>query len=307
MGRVLELVEEGTRITVGDRTYVIGRRIADITTNSAVYSATLENGGGKLVFKYIRPTVSRELVQGEIQANETLSGAPFMVLGYDFVEINGSVGYFMDYFNGGDLLDFITQTTLSETLVREMAVRVLRAIRYMHGLGWAHRDIKLENIFLSGSGDCPDTFLGDLGMAAEGEVFYSPLGSLPYCAPELLIPVPGVGFRYGAAVDMWAFGVTVFAMLTCQMPFPDPRDCRAEFVSAVANERWSSDAMIDAGCSQDAIDLITGLLKANPDERLTADQALDHPFFSGCGGAGRLKDDLTDLDEAMGAGDEFDF
>lgn len=307
MGRVMELVAEGTRITVDRRTYVIGRRIADITTNSAVYAATLENSGAKLVFKYVRPTVNKELVEGEIRANEALAGAPFMVLGFDFVEINNSVGYFMEYFNGGDLLDFIMETVVPETLVREMAVRVLRAIRYMHGLGWVHRDIKLENIFLSGSGDCPDTFLGDLGMAAQGDVFSNPLGSLPYCAPEILIPAQGAGIRYGAPVDMWAFGVTVFAMLTCQMPFPDPKSCYTEFVSAVANERWSSDAMIDAGCSDDARDLIMRLLKANPDERLTAEEALDHPFFSGCGGAGRLKDDLTDLDEAIGAGDEFDF
>lgn len=314
-GGVVESIEEGTIIPVNGRKYVIGRRIADITNNSEIYAASLENHGAKLVFKYIRSSVNRELIIGEREANESLVGAPFMVLGFDFVEIKDSVGYFMDYFNGGDLLEHILNTDIAEHAVREMAFRVLRALHHMHGVGWVHRDVKLENIFLSSGGDtdCPDTFLADLGLAGFvgerpiNEAFTAPVGSLPYCAPELLGQLVGRPCVYGAPVDMWAFGVTLFAMLVRQMPFPDANSARAEFVQAVVNERWNSDLLIEEGCSEDVIDLITNLLKANPDERLTADQALQHPFFASCGGIWKLKEDYSQFDEAMEVAADFDF
>ena len=272
-------------MTLGD--YVIEQLCAPPTKNSFVYTAHSTRNSGKYVFKYIRPDTvgsQSELIQGEMRANATLAVCEYLVIGFDYVKLDvgqpsETVGYFMDYYTRGDLLEFIIDNSLPEYAVAEMAFRVLRALRNMHAIGWAHRDVKLENIFLTGDGDIPDAYLGDLGYARErdvesGEMFDHAVGSLPNCAPELL-----EGRPYDEKVDMWAFGVTLFAMLTQQMPFTNPDEDRYAFQEQVLAGDWDREPFDARGCSETARDLIEHLLTVNPHERFSSEDALGHPFF----------------------------
>ena len=302
-GQVINPVPEGTKING----YRIGEMISN-NRNSFLYSATRTDGGGKLVFKYIRPeSVPTALREQEIKAHEEFFNSPYIAHGFDFVRCGETCGYFMEYFSGGDLFEFVNSHApgIPESTVSEMSLRVLHALDDMHRRGWVHRDVKLENVLLAGCNDCPDTFLCDLGLAAPlsyGESFKEPVGTPTYAAPELLL-----NQEYGAPVDMWAFGVMVYAMLTHAMPFVNCKHRLEQFRSDVCSGNWARNVMREVGCSKAAIDLVEQLLKVNPAERLTAEKAQEHRFFSCCGGILELKGHLTEMSEAMKVGIEYDF
>jgi serine/threonine protein kinase len=243
-----------TRIAPGTTIgrFTIHERIIK-TGNSCIYDASLggESLGpddeGKLVFKFLNPAVSQEFRTGEIHAIHELSGCPHAVLGYDPVEVFGSVGFFMKKCHLGDLFDLISRSQLTDEIVAEMSFRMLQSLCYLHNLGYAHRDVKPENILLHGNGPVPDTYLADFGYAgrppASGK-WRTACGSAAYQAPELM-----AGHAYDHAVDMWAFGVTLFAMRVGVLPFPDPDEDFDNFVYRVQCGDWDEDVLFDAGGS----------------------------------------------------------
>lgn len=99
---------------------------------------------------------------------------------------------------------------------RNFARQLLLALRHIHSKGVVHCDIKLENSLL----DATDTLkVIDFGLSRfvpPGGVPGGLCGTRRYCAPELL-----GGQNYGTAVDIWAFGVCVYVMITGQFPFKD--------------------------------------------------------------------------------------
>jgi serine/threonine protein kinase len=286
--------------------YVIGEHILS-TKNSSLYDASLIDGSSdpsgvtKFVFKYIHPTVSPILVEGECASNQALFHCPNLIVGFDFVQIEGSVGYFMRKCLGGDLLEFIISTDLDEPAVAQMSYRIFEAVAFMHSMGWAHRDIKPDNILLDGSDAVPDTFLTDLGFAAQGPRFTAPLGSLQYEAPELLAGQP-----YDTSVDIWACGVVLFTMLTRRWPFPDATKDPDDFYYRVQIGEWDADELESAGVSDMAGDLINRCLMVDPAQRLSATSVLQHPFFDGCR-VTDVKATVETLDRVLDGQDGLDF
>jgi serine/threonine protein kinase len=178
---------------------------------------------------------------------------------------------------------------LSEEAIARIAHRVLHALNYLHMTGFVHRNVKPENILLTGNDAIPDAYLGGFGFAAErnvskGEMLLDPVGSLPYLAPELLHNQP-----YTQAVDMWAFGVVLFIMFTRSMPFPDPEQDRDEWMCRVAAGEWNEDLLAESGAPPAACELIARCLRVNPSERPASAEALESEFFA-----------------ILGAGEEFD-
>jgi serine/threonine protein kinase len=237
-----------------------------------------------------------------------MCACPNAVVGFDFCEVADSVGYFMDKFTGGDLLDYIINHQLNESMIVPMAHRVLEALAYMHESGFAHRDVKPDNIFLTGDGDIPETYLGDFGLsmwrnAAAGEFFTEHVGSKPYGAPELF----SAQF-YDESIDIWAFGVTLYVMFARQMPFPDAVNEPDDFMYMVQTGDFNIDDLITLGASELLADLISGCLRVNPAERLTARQALDHPFFAQEGGMEEAtKQEIGYFDVAIDKTEQFDW
>ena len=98
-------------------------------------------------------------------------------------------------------------------------MQILRSLDYLHRLKIVHRDMKLGNLFLS---DKMQLKVGDLGLAAkidhEGDKRRTVCGTPNYIAPEVLDSTIGHSF----AVDIWAFGVIMFAMLFGSPPYETP-------------------------------------------------------------------------------------
>jgi len=128
--------------------------------------------------------------------------------------------------DGGDMLDYVlTCGGLSEARAAPMFAQMASALAHLHGARMAHRDVKLENFFLTAKGDVQ---LGDLGMAAiappdappGGRLLCSDwAGSEMYMAPEVWQAPPPTCRAYDAyAADVWSLGVCLFTMLTNTMP-----------------------------------------------------------------------------------------
>lgn len=132
----------------------------------------------------------------------------------------------MELCQGGELFNLvIDQGRLDTQAAQKYFCQIASAVHYAHGLGIAHRDIKLENILLDHS--LQNAKLADFGLSVElqldssnaSEVCKDPCGSVRYAAPELFQPAARNGGYDPLKADVWSLGVCLFAMLTGEMPF----------------------------------------------------------------------------------------
>lgn len=180
---------------------------------------------------------------------------------------------------GGELFDRIIRSGhLEESQASDITQSLMSAISYLHANNIVHNDLKAENIiFRSRNSYNMNILVADFGLARilhPEEKLVGVRGTLSYIAPEVLN-----GSGYDFAVDIWSIGVIVYFMLCGYMPF----DCETddETKSAVL----ASDYMYEPPeywlhVSPEAKDFIDCCLKADPNERLTADSASSHSFLN---------------------------
>eukprot|EP00616_Rhizochromulina_sp_CCMP1243_P018187 CAMPEP_0118968448 /NCGR_PEP_ID=MMETSP1173-20130426/5669_1 /TAXON_ID=1034831 /ORGANISM="Rhizochromulina marina cf, Strain CCMP1243" /LENGTH=571 /DNA_ID=CAMNT_0006917563 /DNA_START=117 /DNA_END=1832 /DNA_ORIENTATION=+ len=188
--------------------------------------------------------------------------------------------FIMELVEGGDLFDRIVdkhKMGYPETLAREAMLGVMEAVEFLHRQGIVHRDLKPENILLVSRHSDTDIKLTDFGLAKRGETCRTFCGTPQYFAPEVLErqnTVRGEG-RYGMEADMWSVGVILYVILSGSPPFGskdlDEQVATATF-APLEGRRW-------ADVSDAAKDLVRKLLVVAPEKRLTAQQALAHPWL----------------------------
>jgi serine/threonine protein kinase len=167
-----------------------------------------------------------------------------------------------------------SQTTIMESSVRQIAAVLLNALDFLSSRNVVHRDLKLQNILFRVNGDFRTLKLVDFGLAKvlEGrEKANDFCGSLGYIAPEIYSSIP---YRY--EVDMFAFGVILFRLLSAQRPFSsaNPEKLRSDTI----NLRYKIEGKNWEGISSDALKLVRQLL-IGPEQRYTASQAANHRWF----------------------------
>ena len=206
---------------------------------------------------------------------------------------------------------------LGEPMVRVLAHRLLLATSHVHKCGFVHRDVKPMNILVSQFDGDPSLLkvkLADFGAARElprtapGTARHEPLtpyvSTRWYRAPEVLLHASG----YAAAVDMWAIGVIIAEAYRLQPLFPgnttiDQLDRIAAVLGSAGAQAWPYGcelvrrheqihsqrfprcdpipiAQIVPHATADGLDLVVSLLRWDPARRLTAQQALRHPFVT---------------------------
>jgi serine/threonine protein kinase len=122
-----------------------------------------------------------------------------------------------------------------------------------------------------------EVIIADFGLskfAAPQEVMKLPCGTLAYVAPEVL-QLEG----YGKEVDIWSIGVIMYVLLRGRLPFDGKKKSQVVAKTLAGKLHFEGDPVWDS-VSQEGKDLIQGLLKVNPVERLTIEQALQHNWFS---------------------------
>ncbi|OEH73988.1 putative ULK kinase [Cyclospora cayetanensis] len=177
--------------------------------------------------------------------------------------------------DGGELFhQIVSRRQFTEEDASFLCRQMASALAYLHAQGVVHRDVKAENFLFKGKGIDSTIKLIDFGMSArlpECGYLTDLCGSPHYISPEL------ISKRYDQGADMWAFGVMIYLMLFGRYPFEGSK------ASAIAREvqnkqlNWSK-----AACpflTEAAIDFLSRLLDRNEKTRLTAAQALAHPWI----------------------------
>ncbi|PGH14468.1 CAMK protein kinase [Polytolypa hystricis UAMH7299] len=215
---------------------------------------------------------------------------------------------------GGTLFDLVRRNRqgLGMSNARQYAYQLASAIRYLHeDARVVHRDIKLENCLLDrpvseDEENTPRLILCDFGMSewvttdngssspdpydnaadrppprniGPADTSTSVAGSLEYASPELLLSSNGV---INPVVDMWAFGVIIYALLVGTRPFQHPFQPRVR--TNILAGAWDKDAVLksaggDEREKQDALELIRGCLEMDPVKRWTISEALGARWF----------------------------
>lgn len=207
---------------------------------------------------------------------------------YEFFKSMGNDVYLVTELLGQELDEWKSQCDkFTERMAIDICRTILQSIVFCSSRGVIHRDIKLQNVLFRVNGDFRTLKLVDFGLArviTDDEAVRDFCGSIGYIAPEIYAEK-----SYRFEVDMFAFGVLLFRMLSGVRPFPsnDDRILKRDTMEL----RYSVQGTDWVGVSSAAKNLVRKLL-INRQERYTAEQALSHPWFSEVG-ASVLRPDLS--------------
>ncbi|KAG0221490.1 hypothetical protein BGX31_009797 [Mortierella sp. GBA43] len=176
----------------------------------------------------------------------------------------------------GELFDqIIDKQKFTENEARHIFRQVFQGVKYLHDRGIVHRDLKPENILVMDK-ETMTVKISDFGLAkmiGEQVLMNTICGTPSYVAPEVIRDG-----KYGKSVDMWSLGVVLYICLCGFPPFSDdlaPPKLRVQVLQSMytfPSPYWDE-------VSDEAVDLIQGLLAQNTDDRLSVDEALDHVWM----------------------------
>eukprot|EP00602_Paraphysomonas_sp_CaronLab_P011065 CAMPEP_0185021258 /NCGR_PEP_ID=MMETSP1103-20130426/3939_1 /TAXON_ID=36769 /ORGANISM="Paraphysomonas bandaiensis, Strain Caron Lab Isolate" /LENGTH=294 /DNA_ID=CAMNT_0027552679 /DNA_START=412 /DNA_END=1296 /DNA_ORIENTATION=- len=159
-----------------------------------------------------RVEASTKALENEINNLRRLSH-PAIIKFYQCIDYNGNASMVTEYCAGGTLNDLIKRAKghVKEDIVISACAHMLQALSYLHANHILHRDIKPDNIFVfSRKGDSPIYKLGDFGICKKISNTYgvaSPMGFRLFLAPEFYLTN-----TTSIKSDIWAFGLTLYAM-----------------------------------------------------------------------------------------------
>jgi len=225
-------------------------------------------------------TLVRELaVQSTLTAK--CGRVPTFVQLRGFFETSDYVVIELELLEGMDLFEYVkSKGVLSEQEAGLIIQDVLTSLDCMNRNGLAHRDVKPANILMSNSSE-EGTFvkLGDFGMSTfvgvDGLV-RGRCGTPGYVAPEIL--TAGTRAGYCNQVDVFSAGVTLYVMLSGYEPFYG--ETEKELVEANKSAEIAYPKSDWAKISPEALDLVKQMLKKDPSDRISAKEALQHPWLS---------------------------
>lgn len=180
----------------------------------------------------------------------------------------------MELMEGGELYEEIVRRKLfSEDDATKIVRQLVGALSFIHERGIVHRDLKLENLLLKKKGEL-DIKLADFGLAKlySGQALQTACGTPFYVAPDVL-----TGAGYGPEVDMWSVGVLTYVLLSGRLPFAADNDSELFKLIIAGKLVWKSPQFDKISVA--AKDFISKLINTDPDSRMSAKKALEHPWL----------------------------
>ncbi|KXJ26352.1 calcium/calmodulin-dependent protein kinase type II delta chain [Exaiptasia diaphana] len=247
---------------------------------SVVYQCTNKNTGEQYAVKILDVRNMSEKERLKIERETRICRRlthPNIVRLHSFIRADTSYYLIFDLVTGGELFeDIVAREYYSETDASHCIQQVLQSVQHCHENHVVHRDLKPENLLLSSKERGAIVKLADFGLAieiADGLPSWFGLAGTPgYLSPEVLKKEP-----YGQAVDVWACGVILYILLVGYPPFWD--DDKEKLYLQIKQGSYDYPSPEWDSVTKEAKDLINKMLVTDPRRRITAAEALKHPWI----------------------------
>ncbi|KAH7470674.1 hypothetical protein KRP22_001328 [Phytophthora ramorum] len=272
--------------------YVIQRRLAPALFGDVLLCQHKPSGDLVAVKRVLQSAASAQLTLAsnkKVRENVALERALYHQLNRvgghrhllklrDEIEFDGYLYLVSSFCARGELYELVSAAPdgkLPLPVVTRYMRQIASGVQFLHASGFAHRDLSLENVLVTADDQCQ---VCDFGLAAStAQRNRETVGKLFYMAPEVL-----AGVQYDAAkADVWSLGVMLFIMLIGAPPVETASASDARF-RLIANkgvrkliDRWGLTDELPAA----AIDLLAAMLEVDPDQRLSMDDVVAHPFL----------------------------
>ncbi|KAM9609571.1 calcium/calmodulin-dependent protein kinase type II subunit beta isoform 15-T16 [Morphnus guianensis] len=252
-----------------------GRGWGEVTPCGAC-GAGVSRGGGVGWVSWLTPvSPDHQKLEREARICRLLKHSNIVRL-HDSISEEGFHYLVFDLVTGGELFeDIVAREYYSEADASHCIQQILEAVLHCHQMGVVHRDLKPENLLLASKCKGAAVKLADFGLAIEvqgdQQAWFGFAGTPGYLSPEVLRKE-----AYGKPVDIWACGVILYILLVGYPPFWDEDQHKLyQQIKAGAYDfpspEWDT-------VTPEAKNLINQMLTINPAKRITAHEALKHPW-----------------------------
>ncbi|KAG0638458.1 kinase-like domain-containing protein [Tuber brumale] len=213
---------------------------------------------------------SKEVRTAREAAIVTLLDHPYICGMRDVIKTNNHWYMLCEYVNGGQMLDYIiSHGRLKEKQARKFGRQIASALDYCHRNSIVHRDLKIENILISKTGDIKIIDFGLSNLFSPRSHLKTFCGSLYFAAPELLQAKQYIG----PEVDVWSFGIVLYVLVCGKVPFDDQSmpALHAKIKRGVVDyPQW---------LTSDCRNLLARMLVTDPRNRASLQEILNHPWL----------------------------
>ncbi len=186
----------------------------------------------------------------------------------------------MEYINGGNLFSFVKKRRkLSEKTSKFLFKQIILGIKYIHSMNIVHRDIKLENILIDIKNNIK---ICDFGISKiltiKNQKLYDQCGTPMYMAPEIFLSNKEKGYD-PYPIDLWSAGIALYIMLSGTLPFSAKGEVNEKEKYYLRNAIINAEFKPVENISDEALDLLNGLLRKDPKKRFKVNDVLNHPWM----------------------------
>ncbi|KAJ6013466.1 hypothetical protein N7540_008057 [Penicillium herquei] len=214
---------------------------------------------------------SKEIRTAREAAIVSLTSHPYICGMRDVVRTTYHWYMLFEYVNGGQMLDYIiSHGKLKEKQARKFARQIASALDYCHRNSIVHRDLKIENILISKTGDIKIIDFGLSNLFSPRSLLKTFCGSLYFAAPELL-----QARQYtGPEVDVWSFGIVLYVLVCGKVPFDDQSmpQLHAKIKKGVVE--------YPPGLTTECRHIISRMLVTDPKQRASLAEIMNHPWMN---------------------------
>jgi len=235
--------------------------------------------------EYAIKSIYKEKIENKLDSIESIINEiftlrklshPQIIKLFEVYETDKSIHLVFEYLCGGELFEQIDERGIfSETEAQSLIRSMLQTLSYVHSKFIIHRDLKPGNIILQNHDDLLSYKLADFGLATfclQGEKKMNRCGSAGFVAPESLNKE-----GYDCKADVFSLGIISHILLTGVPPFQ--KNTYKETLIANKECIFDFESEIWNNVSIESKQFIKDVTNRDPNKRLSAIQAVDHPWF----------------------------
>ncbi|XP_050219875.1 CBL-interacting serine/threonine-protein kinase 25 [Mercurialis annua] len=255
--------------------YEMGRLLGKGTFAKVYYGRNIITGESVAIKVISKDQVKKEGMMEQIKREISvmkLVRHPNVVELKEVLATKTKIFFIMEYVRGGELFAKVAKGKLKEDIARKYFQQLISAIDFCHSRGVSHRDLKPENLLLD---ENENLKISDFGLSALPEqlrndgMLHTQCGTPAYVAPEVL---RRKGYD-GSKADIWSCGVVLYVLVAGFLPFQD------ENVMRMYSKVFKAEFECPGWFSTDSKRLISRLLVADPERRVTIPAIMRNPWF----------------------------